>query len=150
MHVKLNGTQFEIPTGYRPLPWSIAKEGQLVWVVGTDAGRPRAYGPFHVHCLEPRTLVNAKGRTFRSGCDELLVPMEEVQYKHDCAACTFLGRSSEGHDLYYCTQGGTFPTVIARRSSDGSDYVSGVVFAEHHKSIGEGVALSKALGFKLD
>ena len=44
------------------------------------------------------------------------------RFKHDCEACTFLGSFGE-HDLYHCPQHG-LPTLIARRSSDGSDYSS--------------------------
>lgn len=35
-------------------------------------------------------------------------------------------------DLYHCLEGGVhqMPTVIARRSSEGSDYKSGMTFAE--------------------
>jgi hypothetical protein len=50
------------------------------------------------------------------------------RYDHDCQACEFLGQYKE-FDLYYCPQtkkedifGGS---VIARRSSKDSDYMSG-------------------------
>lgn len=59
------------------------------------------------------------------------------QFIHDCEACTFLGRyygkNYEGDaelrhaDLYHCSGE---PTVIARFSSDGPDYSSGMVFTE--------------------
>lgn len=56
-------------------------------------------------------------------------------FDHDCEQCTFLGWIDEGPDnshrggcdLYYCGKG--HPTVIARYSSDGSDYVSGLASA---------------------
>ena len=44
------------------------------------------------------------------------------RYKHDCAACTFLGAHGDV-DLYHCPQHG-LPTLIARRSSNPSDYTS--------------------------
>lgn len=46
------------------------------------------------------------------------------QFDHDCESCTFLG-IFEGEDLYYCPHE---PTVISRRSSDGPDYRSGIIF----------------------
>lgn len=52
-------------------------------------------------------------------------------FAHDCESCIFLGGGSlEGdrevwYDYYYCGQGGR-PTVIARYSSDGPDYLSGM------------------------
>lgn len=49
----------------------------------------------------------------------------EPRYKHDCKRCVFLGRH-ERYDLYFCDQGGGLPTVIARYSSDGPDYISGL------------------------
>ena len=60
----------------------------------------------------------------------------ERRYEHDCDACAFLGtyadpspRSTEGlYDLYYCHgEGVRLPTVIARFSSRGPDYTSGLV-----------------------
>jgi hypothetical protein len=50
------------------------------------------------------------------------------KFDHDCEVCTFLG-TYEKHDLYHCKQA-TGSTVIARHSSDGPDYVSGMVFAK--------------------
>ena len=46
-------------------------------------------------------------------------------FTHDCDACTFLGTYDEA-DLYHCGQGGRIPTVIARYSSEGPDYASGL------------------------
>ena len=67
-------------------------------------------------------------------------------YKHDCDKCTFLGTilvkdidetGKEGGevDLYHCD--GNIPTVIARYSSDGPDYSSGILIAEHALKRGE-------------
>ena len=64
------------------------------------------------------------------------------KYTHDCDACTFLGhwRGSDlegnpvlDYDLYRC---GT-STVIARYSSDGPDYISGLCFADSNSALGE-------------
>lgn len=46
----------------------------------------------------------------------------EPRYKHDCAACTFLGHS-DGYDLYHCSQHG-HPMLIARYSEVKSDFSS--------------------------
>lgn len=46
------------------------------------------------------------------------------RYQHDCEECTFLGQYNE-YDLYHCNQRGR-PTVIARYSDDGPDYMSGM------------------------
>lgn len=59
--------------------------------------------------------------------NELMKP----QFEHDCDNCEFLGHviiNDEGADLYYCARE---PTVIARRSSDGPDYSSGMDFGRH-------------------
>lgn len=45
-------------------------------------------------------------------------------FTHDCPHCTFLGNFDK-HDLYFCEQVST-PTVIARYSSYGPDYTSGL------------------------
>ncbi len=51
--------------------------------------------------------------------------MESPRFTHDCDSCTFLGTYEE-HDLYFCPRE---PTVIARASSEGPDYCSGIVSA---------------------
>jgi len=56
------------------------------------------------------------------------------RYQHDCDACVFLGEHKK-YDLYFC--GGDWPTVIARYSSDGPDYTSGIAFKDHVEPIGE-------------
>jgi len=50
-----------------------------------------------------------------------------MNYKHDCSECKELG-TYKGTDLYFCDNG-HIPTVISRRSSEGSDYCSGMIFA---------------------
>lgn len=50
------------------------------------------------------------------------------RFQHDCDRCVFLGAfSEENHncDLYFCSQGGLGPTLLARYSDKGPDYVSG-------------------------
>jgi hypothetical protein len=64
--------------------------------------------------------------------------MEEPLYIHDCDECVFLG-TFEGNDLYRC--GMPVETVIARRSSSGPDYSSGIEFAVY----GDDKALREAL-----
>ena len=63
--------------------------------------------------------------------------MDPPQYIHNCDSCKYLGRyefkceyecgcdPGKDADLYYCPQGG-LPTVIARYSDYGPDYVSGL------------------------
>lgn len=54
-------------------------------------------------------------------------------YMHDCTKCVFLGTHEyEGvqYDLYTCDQGRNWPTVLARFSSDGPDYLSGLAVAK--------------------
>jgi hypothetical protein len=50
------------------------------------------------------------------------------RYRHDCSNCEFLGQfeyEAVNYDLYFCG-GHCRCTVIARRSSDPSDYASGL------------------------
>lgn len=61
------------------------------------------------------------------------------RFTHDCDRCRFLGQSGDA-DLYFCASqliGGA--TVSARRSSEGSDYSSGMCF-----SFGQNAALTEA------
>jgi hypothetical protein len=56
-------------------------------------------------------------------------------FEHDCDACTYLGRfEPTAHysvaDLYYCDHNSPFPTVIARISSRGPDYASGMPYSD--------------------
>lgn len=57
---------------------------------------------------------------------------EKPIFKHECDKCIFLGGYTGNNgsyaDLYYCLQLG-IPTVIARYSDEGDDYVSGLQFA---------------------
>lgn len=57
-------------------------------------------------------------------------------FKHDCKCCTFLGTTEVPEnvtqtipieiDMYFCEQNSLAPTVIARLSSEPSDYISGI------------------------
>jgi len=58
---------------------------------------------------------------------------DRPKYVHDCDRCTFLGRATcpttgEEADLYYCPNPTFEATVIARWSSEGSEYSSGLCF----------------------
>ena len=55
--------------------------------------------------------------------------MEDTpKFVHDCECCKFLGHFS-GQDLYFCPQPlFNTPTVVARWSSEGPDYMSGLGF----------------------
>lgn len=50
--------------------------------------------------------------------------MDKPRYEHDCTVCIYLGQHGT-YDLYFCPNE---PTIIARESSDGADYRSGIVF----------------------
>lgn len=60
--------------------------------------------------------------------DLLGLVRQRPKYTHDCKVCTFVGNHNST-DLYYCQNGGPGPTVIARRSTEPSDYMSGLTFA---------------------
>lgn len=67
-----------------------------------------------------------------------------LRHEHDCDACIYLGTWGEAErdvDLYFCRQGGTNPTVIARRSSEPPNYHSGLGAAQ----LGHDPALAEAL-----
>lgn len=55
------------------------------------------------------------------------------RYTHDCEKCEYLGTYND-HDLYHCNKMGRLPTVIARRSSEPSDYLSGMSIAARVRS----------------
>jgi hypothetical protein len=43
-----------------------------------------------------------------------------MRYKHDCDICEFVGEQDE-YDVYWCS---LEPTIVMRRSSEPSDYLS--------------------------
>jgi hypothetical protein len=51
-----------------------------------------------------------------------IIDADFPRFKHDCSFCTFLGPFGS-HDLYHCPRHGS-PTLVARHSSEGSDYSS--------------------------
>lgn len=71
--------------------------------------------------------------------------MKSPLFTHDCDGCTFLDHFN-GADLYFCPQNGN-PTVIARMSSDGPDYMSGMEFAEvGHPFLSKALEMAKTRG----
>ncbi len=54
-------------------------------------------------------------------------------YKHDCDDCIYLGAFGL-RDLYYCPSG---VTLVARRTSDGPDYTSGIGYVGRNEFITE-------------
>lgn len=71
-------------------------------------------------------------------------------FKHDCypEACRFLGHY-EGRDLYACVEGENLTTVVARRSDDGPDYVSGLSFVDRNPHLAEALRRAEARGIKV-
>lgn len=56
--------RFQIPDGYVGVGWDDVKEGDEVYIVGTNNGHPWAYGPHWVHDPKRSILVNSKGTLF--------------------------------------------------------------------------------------
>lgn len=52
--------------------------------------------------------------------------MSSPRYEHDCEQCVYLGQEDD-FDLYYCNKI-SIPTVIARYSPNGPDYLSGMPY----------------------
>lgn len=50
--------------------------------------------------------------------------LPDPKWEHDCDCCLFLGTFNNA-DLYFCPSDMGIPTVIARLSSEPSDYASG-------------------------
>lgn len=60
---------------------------------------------------------------------------EDPLFTHDCNNCKFLGTyccpdNLKWCDLYFCVQLAGMPTVIARFGNEGSNYSSGIGFAD--------------------
>lgn len=78
-------------------------------------------------------------------------------FVHDSDCCTYLGMSFvddgpyEGeYDLYVCLQwGGRPPTILARYSSKGSDYYSGLCFAAEDRNPVLWEGAKRAIALKL-
>jgi len=84
---------------------------------------------------------------------------EKPQFEHDCKDCTFLGRFEMQHgptlpmepcDLYVCGVS-VIDTVIARYASEGSHYVSGLIFATRNliPSLVEALKRAQAKGYRV-
>jgi hypothetical protein len=78
------------------------------------------------------------------------------RFTHDCTKCAFLATheyEEEGHryDFYFCTaQIGHIPTVIARFSDEGRDYLSGLEIGQRQDidmPLGLAYALARERGF---
>jgi len=69
--------------------------------------------------------------------------MDTPRYSHDCSDCVFLGQFNK-YDLYFCPRE---PTIIARYSSEGSEYTSGIIFGIMRDEVrpGEGHPLRECL-----
>jgi hypothetical protein len=76
--------------------------------------------------------------------------METPNFQHDCNSCHFLGRyvcaEKKEADLYFCLQNG-LPTVIARFSNDGPDYISGFYSIEYEPALKEAYMRAVKAGF---
>jgi hypothetical protein len=72
----------------------------------------------------------------RSSADPGLTDTElpqEPQFEHSCDRCVFLGQYIQTekdffnkYDLYFCSQHGLLPTVVARNGSKGTDLLYGL------------------------
>jgi len=73
------------------------------------------------------------------------------RYKHDCTNCVFLGTYEDNmiYDLYVCATNGNMSTVIARYSSDGPDYFSGLEFSSTNNALKEALKRAEEKGFKI-
>jgi hypothetical protein len=58
------------------------------------------------------------------------------------------GNYCDNHSYYWCSQAETRPTVIARFGDDGSDYLSGLIFAENGSSAPLVEARKRAISLK--
>jgi hypothetical protein len=76
-------------------------------------------------------------------CDAVANKIKPL-FVHDCDQCIFLG-SFNDCDLYVHTSP-IWPTVIARWSSDGPDYYSGLMFADTRPELGEAKRRAESLG----
>ena len=72
----VDGKEWTIPIGYMHVLWLDVRKGDQVWLLGTDNGKPKAYGPHTVVDTATKVLVNSKGRTFLHYPEDLLVEHE--------------------------------------------------------------------------
>ena len=71
----------------------------------------------------------------------MMIPL----FEHDCDKCVFLG-TYDGKDLYFCAKTLSGRTVIARSSSEGGDYMSGMVFADSDIHLGVAKFIANRMG----
>jgi hypothetical protein len=69
-----------------------------------------------------------------------------MRYAHDCKNCKPLGEYSDV-DLYFCDQDGNNPTVLARFSDHGPDYISGLTFAPTNLALNEAKKRAIEIGY---
>lgn len=64
---------FAVPEGYCKVLWADVKIGDEVYICGTNAGEPWAYGPYQVYNPDKHELINSKGVVFlETGVDGVL------------------------------------------------------------------------------
>lgn len=80
----------------------------------------------------------------QAGMERRALQLTGTRYDHDCSDCIFLGQY-EHYDLYFCPNE---PTIVARYSSEGRDYCSGIAFAMTSNKKCYAVALIRALQTK--
>lgn len=108
--------------------------------VGRDAVMDNHYKLIEAH--EPGKCVDIEQKGLFEVFNEKNKP--KPRWRHDCERCTFLGRFNQ-FDLYHCGQS-NFPTVIARFSDEGPDYLSGMVFANVSVPLREAKRLAEERG----
>lgn len=72
--------------------------------------------------------------------------MEPI-FEHDCDSCKYMGTHMD-HDMYFCPQGGLYPTVVARFGHEPDEYLSGI-FENETPDMPLGFALKLAKDLKL-
>jgi len=80
-------------------------------------------------------------------------PSHAPHFEHDCPLCTYLGEAEYGDrvfDLYFCSQGHSVPTVIARGSDNPHDYTSGLALAEVDPLLREALERAKRRGLNVE
>jgi len=77
--------------------------------------------------------------------------MDQPNYQHDCDSCQYLGKYY-GKDLYACIKNNKIETIIARYGNEGSQYVSGLIFAlkKSIPALEEALARALSKGYDYD
>lgn len=137
--------------------WTVAHKPDDSYT--TDLWRPEGWREVPSHTTE--VVVAAYG--FRLGQEWLERQGTKPVHEHECGNCIYLGTErcretqwtyGTRYDLYFCTQGGTIPTVLARWSSNGPDFTSGLLFAKDHIQAGRhfhplAIAYTRAIAYGL-